>query len=79
LERWQPAIDELVTGMVAAMVRVRRCEVVSQLAALLLSLAQLLDHYARLRDDPALIPSATEEQLRLVSPIQGYYCTALTD
>lgn len=49
------------------------------LSGLFLTLAQQPDVYARLRAQPDLIPGAIEEQLRLVSPVQGFYRTAIRD
>jgi cytochrome P450 len=49
------------------------------LSGLLLTLAQRPDVYAQLREHPELIPAAIEEQLRFVSPIQGFYRTATRD
>jgi cytochrome P450 len=49
------------------------------LSGLLLTLAQRPDVFARLRADPELIPAAVEEQLRFVSPVQGFYRTATRD
>jgi beta-dihydromenaquinone-9 omega-hydroxylase len=49
------------------------------LSGLFLTLAQQPDLYARLRQHPELIPAAIEEQLRLVSPVQGFYRTATRD
>ncbi|SRX95446.1 putative cytochrome P450 128 Cyp128 [Mycobacterium tuberculosis H37Rv] [Mycobacterium shimoidei] len=49
------------------------------LSGLFLTLAQRPDVYARLREQPELIPGAIEEQLRLVSPVQGFYRTAVRD
>jgi cytochrome P450 len=46
------------------------------LSGLFLTLAQRPDVYARLREQPELIGPAIEEQLRLVSPVQGFYRTA---
>lgn len=49
------------------------------LSGLLLTLARDPAMYARLRERPELIPSAVEEQLRFVSPVQGFYRTATRD
>jgi beta-dihydromenaquinone-9 omega-hydroxylase len=49
------------------------------LSGLLLTLAQQPDLYAELRAHPELIPAAVEEQLRFVSPVQGFYRTAIRD
>jgi cytochrome P450 len=49
------------------------------LSGLFLTLAQRPDLYAQLREHPELIPAAVEEQLRLVSPVQGFYRTATRD
>ncbi|MBS9535253.1 cytochrome P450 [Mycobacterium sp. M1] len=49
------------------------------LTGLFLTLAQRPDVYTRLRAQPDLIPAAIEEQLRLVSPVQGFYRTATRD
>ncbi len=49
------------------------------LSGLFLTLAQQPELYARLREQPELIPVAIEEQLRLVSPVQGFYRTATRD
>jgi beta-dihydromenaquinone-9 omega-hydroxylase len=49
------------------------------LSGLFLTLAQQPDLYTRLREHPELIPAAIEEQLRLVSPVQGFYRTATRD
>ena len=49
------------------------------LSGLLLTLAQQPDLYAQLREHPELIPAAIEEQLRFVSPVQGFYRTATRD
>jgi cytochrome P450 len=49
------------------------------LSGLFLTLAQRPDLYAQLRAHPELIPAAIEEQLRLVSPVQGFYRTATRD
>jgi beta-dihydromenaquinone-9 omega-hydroxylase len=49
------------------------------LSGLFLTLAQRPDLYAQLRAHPELIPAAVEEQLRLVSPVQGFYRTATRD
>jgi cytochrome P450 len=49
------------------------------LSGLFLTLAQRPDLYARLREQPELVPAAIEEQLRFVSPIQGFYRTATRD
>lgn len=37
------------------------------------------DIYDTLRDQPGIIPAAIEEQLRLESPVQGFYRTATVD
>ncbi|WP_199253307.1 cytochrome P450 [Mycolicibacterium mengxianglii] len=49
------------------------------LSGLFLTLAQRPDLYARLREQPELIPAAIEEQLRFVAPVQGFYRTATRD
>ena len=49
------------------------------LSGLFLTLAQRPDLFAQLREHPDLIPAAIEEQLRFVSPIQGFYRTATRD
>ncbi|CAJ1504553.1 cytochrome P450 [[Mycobacterium] holstebronense] len=49
------------------------------ISGLFLTLAQRPDVYERLRKHPELIPAAIEEQLRLVSPVQGFYRTATRD
>lgn len=49
------------------------------LGSLLLALAQDPDAYARLRAEPALIPSAVEEALRWGSPVQGMYREATNE
>ncbi|MGH3563408.1 MAG: cytochrome P450 [Mycobacterium sp.] len=49
------------------------------LSGLLLTLAQQPDLYARLRECPELVSAAVEEQLRFVSPVQGFYRTASCD
>ena len=49
------------------------------LSGLFLTLAQRPDLYAQLREHPELIPAAIEEQLRFVSPVQGFYRTATRD
>ncbi|MGZ4528042.1 MAG: cytochrome P450 [Mycobacterium sp.] len=49
------------------------------LAELLYTFALRPDIYDALRDQPALIPAATEEQLRFESPVQGFYRTATVD
>lgn len=49
------------------------------LSGLFLTLAQQPEVYARLRENPELIPAAVDEQLRLVSPVQGFYRTASRD
>lgn len=49
------------------------------LSGLLLTLAQRPEVYAQLRQRPELIATAIEEQLRLVSPVQGFYRTATRD
>lgn len=49
------------------------------LSGLFLTLAQRPDVYTRLREHPELIPAAIEEQLRFVSPVQGFYRTATRD
>lgn len=49
------------------------------LSGLFLTLAQQPDLYAQLRANPELIPAAIEEQLRMGSPVQGFYRTATRD
>ena len=49
------------------------------LSGLLLTLAQRPDVFTQLREHPELIPAAIEEQLRFVSPVQGFYRTATRD
>ena len=49
------------------------------LSGLFLALAEQPGLYARLREHPELIPAAIEEQLRLGSPVQGFYRTATRD
>jgi cytochrome P450 len=49
------------------------------LSGLFLTLAQHPELYAQLRENHDLIPAAIEEQLRLVSPVQGFYRTATRD
>jgi beta-dihydromenaquinone-9 omega-hydroxylase len=49
------------------------------LSGLFLTLAQRPEVYARLREHPELIPAVIEEQLRFVSPVQGFYRTATRD
>jgi beta-dihydromenaquinone-9 omega-hydroxylase len=51
----------------------------SLIGGMLLAFARNPDQYARVREDPALIPGVVEESLRYVSPIQGLYRTALAD
>jgi cytochrome P450 len=51
----------------------------NMLSGLLLTLAQQPELYARLRAHPELIPAAVEEQLRMGSPVQGFYRTATCD
>ncbi len=49
------------------------------LSGLMLTFAQRPDVYAELRAHPELIPAAIEEQLRFVSPVQGFYRSATRD
>lgn len=49
------------------------------IGTMLLSLAEHPEEYALLREDPGLVPAAVEESLRYVSPIQGFYRTAVSD
>lgn len=49
------------------------------LSGLLFTLAQHPEMYTRLRERPELIPAAVEEQLRFISPVQGFYRTATCD
>jgi cytochrome P450 len=49
------------------------------LSGLFLTFAQRPDVFALLREHPELIPAAIEEQLRFISPIQGFYRTATRD
>lgn len=49
------------------------------ISGLFLTLAQRPDVYSRLRENPELIRPAIDEQLRLVSPVQGFYRTATRD
>ncbi len=49
------------------------------LSTLILLLAEQPNHLALLQDRPELIPSAIEEQLRYISPIQSFFRTARTD
>jgi beta-dihydromenaquinone-9 omega-hydroxylase len=51
----------------------------SLLGTMTLSFAQNPDQYARVREDPELVPLAVEEALRHGSPIQGLYRTASAD
>jgi cytochrome P450 len=51
----------------------------SLLGGMVLAFAENPGEYARVRGDPELIPSTVEETLRHVSPIQGFYRTALRD
>jgi beta-dihydromenaquinone-9 omega-hydroxylase len=51
----------------------------SLLGTMLLAFAEHPDQYAKLRDDPDLVPAAVEEALRHVSPIQGLYRSAISD
>jgi cytochrome P450 len=51
----------------------------SLLGTMLLAFADHPDQYARVREDPDLVPSAIEEALRHGSPIQGLYRTAAAD
>jgi beta-dihydromenaquinone-9 omega-hydroxylase len=48
----------------------------SLLGTMLLAFAEHPDQYAKVREDPGLVPSAVEEALRHVSPIQGLYRSA---
>jgi beta-dihydromenaquinone-9 omega-hydroxylase len=47
------------------------------IGTMLLTLADLPDVHERVRDQPALLPAAVEESLRLHSPIQSLYRTAI--
>jgi len=49
------------------------------LSGLFLTLAQQPDLYTEMREQPELISSAIEEQLRFVAPVQGFYRTATRD
>lgn len=49
------------------------------LSTLFLTLAQQPDQLALLQDRPDMIPSAVEEQLRYLSPVQSFFRTARTD
>ena len=51
----------------------------SLIGGMLLAFARHPEQFARVREDPSLIPNVVEESLRYVSPIQGLYRTALTD
>jgi cytochrome P450 len=51
----------------------------SLFGTMLLSFATHPGEWAKLRDDPRLVPSAVEEALRHTAPIQGLYRTALSD
>jgi beta-dihydromenaquinone-9 omega-hydroxylase len=51
----------------------------SLFGTMLLSFATHPGEWAKLRDDPGLVPSAVEEALRHTAPIQGLYRTALSD
>lgn len=48
------------------------------LSTMILTLAQHPGQYELLRAEPGLVPSAVEEHLRYISPIQGFYRTATT-
>jgi cytochrome P450 len=49
------------------------------LSGLFLTFAERPDLYTRLREHPELIPAVIEEQLRFISPVQGFYRTATND
>jgi cytochrome P450 len=49
------------------------------LSTMFLTLAERPDQLALLQDRPELIPSAIEEQLRYLGPIQSFFRTARTD
>ena len=49
------------------------------ISGMLLTLATHPDEYQRLRQEPELIASAVDEQLRLHPPVQGFYRTARSD
>jgi cytochrome P450 len=51
----------------------------SLLGTMMLSFARHPDQFARVREEPDLVPSAVEESLRHGSPIQGLYRTASAD
>ena len=49
------------------------------LGSMIVAFAQQPEQFERVRHDPALAAAAVEETLRHVSPIQGFYRTALED
>ncbi|MEW5810357.1 MAG: cytochrome P450 [Actinomycetota bacterium] len=51
----------------------------NMLGTLFLTLSANPDQFQLLKDNPDLVPSAIEEQLRYYAPIQGLYRTARTD
>jgi len=70
--------DEIFWGVV--MLIVAGNETTTNLLGWLLhTFATRPDIFAALRDDPDLIPAAIEEQLRVESPVQGFYRTATVD
>jgi beta-dihydromenaquinone-9 omega-hydroxylase len=48
------------------------------LGTMMLAFAEQPDQYAKVREDPGLVPDAVEESLRHVSPIQGLYRSAVS-
>lgn len=75
----RPITDDEVARLLIVVFAGGMNTVKSQIAGTLHYLAQHPDHRQRLIDDPANVPRAVEEFLRLVTPIHGVFRTATRD
>jgi len=72
----QPIPDEMVVGMVRQVLVVGIVAPMVMMGSIAVHLARHVDLQQRLRDEPALIPAAVEEFLRLYTPYRGFARTA---
>ena len=71
--------DEFIAGSLRQLLIAAHVAPTAAIASALKHLARDVELQQRLRADPALVPSAVEEFLRLYTPNQGFSRTAVTD
>lgn len=75
----EPLADAMIVGALRQFLMVGIVAPTTFIGSAVVHLARHPEHHARLKEDPALIPDAVEEMLRLYTPYRGFARTARCD